>query len=275
MSITTLDGALAGMMPPVFFFKAISPTLVAGRPHSLWYLNGNPGPGAANTTSAGGVVRTSPVNGGLSWTDPGGANTSYLSRFAGSATQGGILMLCDRLWDCGANSAGGALSPTAITAQTITSTTWPSRDISGSTNGAGIFIGVEVSTALGSGTPTYTMAYTSSSGANARSATNSFAVVASSAIGSFYPIGLQAGDSGVRSIQTITASATQTSGQWNLVAYRILATMEIVAGSVGNSIDLITSGFPQLFNGTVPFLIFIPNTTTASYVFGSMSVTQG
>ncbi len=49
MAITTLDGLLAGMQYPREFIKAVTPTLVVGRPHSLFYLAGVPGAAAAPT----------------------------------------------------------------------------------------------------------------------------------------------------------------------------------------------------------------------------------
>ena len=59
MSILTLDGALAGMQPPRHFAKAVTPTLVAGRPHSLWYLGGAPGAGTMDSTTSGGAALSS------------------------------------------------------------------------------------------------------------------------------------------------------------------------------------------------------------------------
>lgn len=41
--ITTLDGVLAGMQWSRPFGKAVTGTMVAGRPWSLWSLGGNPG----------------------------------------------------------------------------------------------------------------------------------------------------------------------------------------------------------------------------------------
>jgi len=99
--------------------------------------------------------------------------------------------------------------------------------------------------------------------------------VASSAIGAFYRLGLQAGDTGVKSVQTWTQSATMTSGQLVLVAYRILAMLELPNAGISNAIDALTAGFPKIPNGAVPFLIFVPNTTTAATISGVYSESQG
>jgi hypothetical protein len=57
--------------------------------------------------------------------------------------------------------------------------------------------------------------------------------------------------------------------------YRVLATLELTGAFVPNAVDAITGGFPQLYNGSVPFLIFIPSTTTTSNISGSVTYTQG
>jgi hypothetical protein len=79
----------------------------------------------------------------------------------------------------------------------------------------------------------------------------------------------------VRSVQSLTLSATWTSGTMNLVAYRLLAALEIPLAGTPNAIDALTSGLPRMYNGTVPWLVFVPNTTTATLVTGSFAATQG
>jgi hypothetical protein len=264
------------MQPPKYFCKGVTPTLVAGRPHSLWYLAGNPGAGAADTTTNGGVSRSSSsslVTGQIPFYDPSVSINAYLARLQAQASIAGTLLLCDRLWDCG-NANGSTLSPTSTSSQTINSATWPARDADGATLGRDVQIGVEVSTALGAGTPTWTMTYTNYANVGSRTATNIDSVVASSAIGAFYRMGMQAGDVGVRSIQAFQSNATSTSGQFVLVAYRVLASLELTGGNVPNAIDLLTGGRPYMPNGCVPFLIFVPSTTTASNISGQLIQTN-
>lgn len=277
MAIATLDGVLAGMKPTVPFAKVATPTLVAGRPHSLWYLAGSPGAGLTPANTAGGVSLSSTsalVNGQLYHQDPVSGN-SYLARFAAAATQPGCLMLCDRLMQVGGNSGGTAISVTTTTAQTINTGTLPARDIDGLTDGDGIQWGLEVITATGAGAATPAIGYTNSGGTTTRTASVVDTYVASSAIGAFYRFGLQAGDVGIRSIQSLTLSVSMTSGSIALVAYRVLACLELPGGFIPNAIDALTSGFPQEYNGVCPFLIFIPSTTTATAVSGTYVETQG
>jgi len=270
MAITTLDGALAGMQWPRYFAKNVTGTMVAGRPWSTWALAGNPGAGSFNNTLAGVALNSTSanVNGQIPFTNPVSGNT-YLARFQGGATIAGTLLLCDRLWH------NGGFTITSNTAQTVNSATWPARDANGTTNGDGVLLGLEISASAGAAAPTITVSYTNQSGTSSRTATNSFPTANSPAAGSFFPIGLQAGDTGVRSVQSLTLSASWVSGTMNLVAYRVIAALELTGAFVPNAIDAITSGFPRLYDGSVPFLIFIPSTTTTSNISGQVVYTQG
>lgn len=267
MAITTLDLALAGMKPPSYFSKAVTGTMVAGRPFSPFYLAGVPGAAAAPTPGLAGAALTSyagqvPI--------PAASGNTHLARFSGvSSAQAGMLLLCDRLW----HNSGFTITSTG--AQTVNSAAWPARDMNGSTNGVGVILGVEISSATGSGTPTITVSYTNDANTSGKTATNSVATVATSAAGTFYPIGLAAGDTGVRSVQTLTLSATWTSGTMHLVAYRVLATLELPAAGLPNAVDALTSGMPLCYDTTVPFLLFIPQTTTTTQISGSAVFTQG
>lgn len=268
MAITSLDGVVAGMRTPDYIAKAVTGATIAGRPVSLFYTAGVPGAAIAPTPGLAGAALTS-YAGQLGFTNPVSGN-SYLARFQGqSSAQGGVLLLCDRLW----HNSGIVITQT--TAQTVNSVAWPARDAAGSTNGEDIIIGVEVSTATGAGTPTLTLGYTNQAGTAGKSGTNVGATSASSPIGTFYPIGLAAGDTGVRSVQTFTLSATWTSGTIHLVAYRVLAALELPAAGIGNAIDALTSGMPRLYDNTVPFLVFIPGGTATTNVGGQMIITQG
>jgi len=267
MAITTLDGALAGMKPPEYYSKAATGTLVAGRPFSPLYLAGVPGAAVAPTPGLSGAALTSyagqiPI--------PAASGNTYLSRFSGiSSAQGGILLLCDRLWH------NSGFNITATTAQTVNSVEFPARDKNGTTGGDGVILGVEVSAATGAGTPTITVSYTNQAGTAGRTGTNLVATAASSAAGTFYPIGLNAGDTGVRSVQTLTLSATWTSGTIHLVAYRVLATLELSAAGLPNAVDALTSGLPRLYDTSVPFLLYIPQATSSTQLSGSVVCTQG
>jgi len=267
MAITTFDQALAGAKPNESVLKTLSGTLVAGRPWSSFYSAGKPGAAVAPTPGLSGAALTSYA--GQIPVPPASAST-YLSSFEGvSSAQGGTLILCDRLW----HNSGFTI--TLATAQTVNSVAWPARDRNGAIDGVGVQLGVEVSAATGAGVPTLTASYTNSANVSGRSGTNTVATVASSAVGTFYPISFAAGDVGVSSVQTLTLSATWTSGTIHLVAYREIARINFPAAGIPDAKNALSGAFQRCYDNTVPFLIFIPQTTTTTQISASLGFTQG
>lgn len=336
MAITTVAGALAGMTQTREIVKAATPTLVAGRPHSLFYLGGYPAAAAAPAPGIKGAALTTYTN-QIPFTNPTSGNT-YLARLQAMSNVPGTLMLCDRLWHNSGLSAtittaqlvgntitsSSIANPTVITTSAnhpfangdvvniqghtgstpavsgsytisnVTATSFtvpvnvttggaggtvglalPARDAGGAITGTGVYLGVEVSVVTSTNAPTLTVAYTDTTGAARTTATNIIPTVATSAAGAFYPIGLVAGDVGVQTVQSLTLSVTWTAGTIHLVAYRVLARLELTLANVPNAADALTAGFPRLYDNTVPFLIFIPQTTTAANISGHLIYTQG
>ncbi len=267
MAITTLDGAIAGMQYPREIIKGVSGTMVAGRPFSYFYIAGQPGAAVPCTAGIAGEALTT-YAGQIPFDNPVSGNT-YLARFAAQITIAGTLVLADRVWhNNGLDITSGGL-------QTVNSVAFPARDDLGTINGHGYIVGVEITTTTGAGTPTLTMTYTNSVDVDTRTASNVIATNASSIAGTFYPLGLQAGDYGVKSIQSFQLSSTWTSGAFSLVVYRILARLPITAANTPAAIDALTGGFVRLYDNSVPFIIFKPSTTTTSTLSAHVIWTQG
>lgn len=51
--------------------------------------------------------------------------------------------------------------------------------------------------------------------------------------------------------------------------------VEVTAANIGNAIDALTSGFPQLFDDTTLQLVWFPTATTATTISGQYIETQG
>lgn len=270
MSITTVNGLVAGMQPPHDFFKIGAamedPTVTSGIYHSFLYTAGNPGAaaipasginGGALTTYAGQVPFSNPVSG-----------NTYLATLSASATTAGKLILCDRLWH------NSGLVVTTTTGQAITFPTLPARDSAGATSGADVLIGLEVSTITGNGAATApTITYTNSAGSGSKTGTAAFPATA--VAGTFVPFSLAAGDVGVRSVQTVTLGTSLVSGVIHLVAYRILGTIEINAANYGDTKDFVRLGLPKLYNNTVPWLLWQHTVATATNIQGMLTYAQG
>lgn len=273
MAITTLDGVVAGMLPAQRLHKqgTTMESPVVDIMHSLFYANGRPGAatapspgvnGAALTSYAGQIPFSTPVSG-----------TTHLAMFEACASQLGRLVLCDRLW----HNSGIVVTTTG--AQAIVTPTWPARDANGATLGEGVLIAIEVSTATTNGAVTSpTISYTNSAGVAGRTgtmsnATGQFPVTA--VAGTFATFALQAGDTGVRSVQSITLGTSLGAGAIHLVAYRPLATLDITVANVGASKDVVALGMPRLYDDTVPFLVWNQISTTAVNISGQLVYTQG
>jgi hypothetical protein len=141
--------------------------------------------------------------------------------------------------------------------------------------GDDIKIAYEVSGVMGAGTPTLTATYVNSDG-TAGQVSPSITLASAMIAGAFIPLPLQAGDTGIRAIASHTKNATQLTGTYHIVLYRVIARIPIIAGGIGAAVDAITSGFPKLHDYSVPFLVWNPATTTApTMISGQFIVTQG
>ncbi|MDP3855330.1 hypothetical protein [Phenylobacterium sp.] len=269
MAITTIDGMMAGGRPASYVYKGPPPisTIIAGRHQSLWGLDGSPGSGLFDTTLNGVVLDSSAgnVQGMISRSDPV-SGEARLARTVVRSSVGGLVLVCDRLWH------NGGVNPAITTAQAIATPVWPARDMDGATLGRGVIVGLEVSAITGAGSPVVSISYTNTASVAARTGTLVHGTTSAAVPGAFYPFGLQADDEGVKSVESITLSTSWTSGTINLAAYRVLAAIDVPA--VG-SIDPLTGGLPRIFDGSVLFLMLLPNSSTAFRLMALLTETHG
>jgi hypothetical protein len=255
MPIQSLDSFIAGFRPALYIRSGINQQNVGVKAVAFTVplssaLNG------ATLSSSGGLVA-----GQIPHYNPATGN-AYLARLcltANQTTAGSVVLeLCDRIWH------NGGFTSTSTAAQSITSPAWPARfatsasDDTPSTNGYGAQIALYTS-AFVSGSPgTVTVIYTNSSGVAGRTATSTSPTLLS---GSAFNIPLQAGDVGVRSIQSVQFG-TSSSNTYNLIVYRPIATMMVHSGAASN-LDVSNSGMPRIYDGAVPFL-FSSSTTSST-----------
>lgn len=272
MAITSLDQALAGMQVPQVITKAgITMSAVgAMRGYTPWYVAGRPGGSVAPSIGVNGQAVDSSlgtvVQGRIPRSNPVSGN-AHLARLAMQANITGSLWLIDRLWH------NSGLSTTLTTAQAITPASLPARDNGGTTNGEGVMAALEWSATGGAGVPTVTLTYTDQDGNVGNSATLS--AVATPPVGTFEIFNLAAGDRGVRAPTSFIQSATRTSGAFHLVLFRVLAQLDLSTANVGNAIDILTGGKPQIFNDSALQLVWFPSATTATNLIGSYVETHG
>jgi hypothetical protein len=275
MAITTLDGVIAGANPAMPFVKTGATMSAVGgmRGYTFWYAAGVPGASVATTVGINGeavnsaTTSATTIAGRIPRNDQVSPAKAYLSRLGVTASQPGVLMLVDRVWH------QSALSTTSNTAQAITPAALPPRDRNATANGTGVMAAIEWSAAGGAGTPTANLTYTNSTGATGK--TGTFTAVTTPPAGTFEIFTLAAGDIGVQAPTSFIQSATRTSGTMHLVLFRIIAQLEITAANIGNAIDALTAGMPEIYPFSVLQLVWIPSSTTAVNIMGTYSETQG
>lgn len=268
----TLDAIADGMQSLQRFQKTTGTMEAIGVWHSLWYAAGRPGAAAAPSPGLAGAALSSTsaqVAGQIPFTDPV-SGQSRLAKLSANAALAGTLLLCDRLWH------NSGFTVTTTTAQTVNSSTWPSRDLNGATTGEDVLIGIEVSSATtnAGAISNMTISY-DDTGGNSATGTAAYNFPASAAAGTFVPFNLAAGDTGVQQVNSLTLGTSLVTGAVHLVAYRVLDQIEVNGAGLGNNHDAIATGFPRIWDGTVPFLIWVPTATTSIFIGGAMGVTQG
>lgn len=271
MAITSMDGLVAAMIRnPTMFGKDAGTAEAAGIPHTPWYQPGIVGAGSAPTGGLNGATFSGTVSGQIPVPAAVSGATSYLSRLSVvQAGNVGAVWLIDRLW-------GNVPVVTTTGAQVITSPTWPARDASASTNGAGVLLALECSSATGNaGAITNTSVfYTNSSGTAGRTATLA-SWPATAVAGTFVPLSLQAGDTGVRSVTSVQLTTSYISGAIHLVAYRLIADLATPVANVASAANFTSLGLPAVWDSSVLQLVYWPTSTALGAVAGSCSYAQG
>lgn len=200
-----------------------------------------------------------------------GAN--YVTELQMAASVNHSHLIFDVLW------VNSGLVVTTTTAQSITTPTLPARDINGTTNGEGcmialLFVAAATNAAVISNA---TVSYTNSDGTAGRTATLSAIVgsqiPATPVIGTLIWFKLQAGDKGVRSIQSVTLGTSLVTGTISLMITRDVAT-------IGTTIPNVTAqkivGSPgiRIYNGSCLLHCALTSATTATFFSGELVVQE-
>lgn len=200
----------------------------------------------------------------------------YLSRWGVTAAIADTYRLIDVLW----YNTGAVVTTT--TAQGITMpSTIPARDENGSADGEGLRIGLLTTTANTNAAVinNTTVSYTNSQGTAGRTATffalAGFQMPATPVIGTFAEFQLAAGDTGVRSIQSVTLGTSYVAGALSLLLYRPIQTDGVAvanfpSGSLASGARL--NPGVRLYNGSCLDILRVGSTaTTASGIYGAVA----
>jgi len=263
MAITTLDALIAADNQLLSFGKASMTAKAAGSFHSLWTAAGLPSAGVAAGTAAG-VAPTSATVGAIPFINPTGGALTYLSKVSDTQQTIGTLILYDRLVHT------SALVGNVATAQTVNSAA-----LTRSTTGENVQLFLEWYTATGATGVNVTASYTNSDGVAGRT-TVSTAIVASPVAGMMLPLPLQSGDKGVRSVQTVTLSATTgTAGNFGITLAKRLAEMPVAIANGGIVLDPFALGMPKIEDNACLAFMELVSTTSTGFITGTINLAQG
>lgn len=169
---------------------------------------------------------------------------------------------------------------TLSTVQAITTPTLPARDVNGTTDGEGCTIGLLFTAAstLAAVNALSQVTYTNSKGVGSRIASQSAVqgsqVPATPLIGTIVWYNLQAGDTGVRSIQGFNIGATSwLTGSVSLFISRDISTIGTAIVNVSTPKIIGDPGI-KLYNGTCLLHNHLASATTATFFTGSIAVME-
>lgn len=240
-----------------------------------WYCAGKdvgyPGAWSPGTSGVAGRATdgtTAADIGSLVYSNAPSPLANYLTRFHVASSVAGRFVVVDVLW------VNDAIVPTTTTIQAVASVALPARDAIGGTTGVGCCAGILVTAATTNAgdIATIVLDYTNAAGTAGRTGTMAgFATTAN--VGTVHWFELQAGDTGVRSIQNITLGTSMVSGSISLFIGRRLcgATVPVLnSGSFGSPLP--PSGV-RVYDGTCALLFNTSINTGAAATRGEVAFT--
>lgn len=247
------------------FFKTGPAMQGAGSWGSLWAAAGSPGAGSDPAATP-----------GTAWTDAAGsinfantsADTKHIVTFGGAASVACSLQIVDRL----VGVSGISLVGTG--GKTVNSTALPRYT---GTSALVVEAWVEVTTATTTTLPVVNMSsYTNESGTAARSGGNLSFPAAATVARWMGKLPLQAGDEGVRSVETLNVGTAPAAGVVNVILQRPLGTIPLPANTwVERDFVLQLAALPRVFDGASLALMQLASAATATNIWGTVRLAYG
>lgn len=251
MAITSIDAYVASAKQIVQFFKSASRTSAAGISYSVFDLAGQPGAGTlAVGNTANGVVPTDATAGYPEINAFGGGNKGYLAGVQFSNSVASRLSLYDCLFSAGAYAFNAS---TSLTAQPSFSSRVPNG-----TDYSNTELWIEAATAF-TGNQSVAITYTNQAGVTGRT-TGTVAVGAAPAVGRMTRLPLQAGDTGVSVIESVT-STVSSAGTFNVHVMRRLWSGRVPVANSGDAHDLLRVGLLELYEDSALRVVVTPDST--------------
>jgi hypothetical protein len=259
----------AGKRDEYHFYKAGTAPEAAGIWHSFWKVPGSPGAGANAATTPGTVYTsdaTTPVAGTM-WFPDRSTDQKHLLSFGAVATQNCTLMLYDRLAGVSVTLASasqtinsGALGRYSGT-EAVLNEVW--LEMTTASTGAGANIGLS--------------SYTSADGSTGVAGPTNLALPAAAFnVDAMMQLQMNAGEQGVRSVETLAVGTTATAGVANLLIIRPLARIPLLA-NIWNEVSFLDDvlSLPRIYDNAALCLAMLATGTTATNVWGTITCAYG
>lgn len=251
MAITTLDGLIAAASQRVGILKTASIVATALVATQNIQAAGNPGAGVlAGTNTANGIVPDDTVAGFPSIVNFAGGATGYISKIEFSNTVPCRMSLFDCLFKAGVYVVNAAVTLAAQPSY--------SGRVIGGTDFTNTELWIEAVTAF-TGNQTIAVTYTNQAGVTGRT-TGAIATGVAPGIARMLQLPLQAGDTGVQKIESVT-STISTVGTFNVLVLRRLWNGRVRIANDGDIHDFMKTGMPQIFDSSALMCIVTPDST--------------
>lgn len=266
MPLTSMNILKAGMAlySPIGVMRASLSNALAGVVMSTWRTTGSPPQGAIPTTAA------TPINttvGALTPIPvPGTGQDLHLTLFDINASVAGGILIYDRLGHM------GGLNGTLATAQTVNlGIATPAAANRCNADGSNVEWFLEWYGDTGATPVTATISYTNQASVSGR--TTTVALPATCRASSCRLIAPAGGDTSIRSIETVTLSATTgTAGNFGVTARLYLGAAHIAVASEGRKIDPFDLGLRMIQpTSCIEFVVF-PTATTTGVWTGTLQI---
>lgn len=254
------------------FFAKNSITSTAANVISMWQAGGSPAAGTFGTSLTGRSIDNT-FAAALQFANAGATRTKHLLKVGvGSIIALGSVLFYDRVYEypfTGTATSGTFSVPTLV-----------ARDVAGATAGDGLQMFLENFSATATAAVTVTPTYTNQAGTGSK--TNAFTSSVTAAVAGTLAnpsgkmwLALASGDTGVRSIQSYTLSASILAANMCFTLGRPLAVLPMITANAYVERDLVLqiASLPRLYDGTAMAMMVLANTTTTP-MFGSVMMSE-
>lgn len=263
MAIASMNDIVVGLVAgqTIPFYKSSVSTKGAGYFHTFWPAAGNPVAGATPATGNGEAV-SSATTGAMQLTNAGSGKSLYIARVSFSSATAAHYILHDRL-----------VQKSGLVGNTTSPQTFETAALTRYTDGVGCQLWLEFYTATGATSATCTISYTNQAGTAGRTSTPTW--VTSQNGGTLVNCPLQAGDTGIRSVQSLTLGTSLTAGNFGVVITRQLIDIPIPTANGAVMLDAISCGLPKVENNACLSWAVLASMTTTGPIFGQLTLIEG